>query len=514
MSNALPILASIKSEWKAVSEPPFLGKDVLELLSSSMYVNPLSIYREYVQNAVDSIDEAVALGQLRRSDEGRIEIAIDSQARSVRIRDNGTGVPESQFVKRLIALGASRKRGHKARGFRGVGRLAGLGYCQELVFRSRADGDRQVSELRWDCRQLKNVLRDAHYSEQLGQVISQVVRMRKSVDSTYPDRFFEVELIGLIRHGADRLMNASAVASYLSQVAPVPFAPSFSLAEKIESALVKHVSLGNVGIFINDSPEPLYRPHRDTFVARKGHEDKHIDVEILEIPGSDGCLAAIGWIAQHGYCGAISTDAEVAGLRLRCGNIQVGEGDLLNDLFQEPRFNSWAVGEIHVLDERILPNGRRDHFEQSVHFNDLVGHLGPVAMNVSRLCRLSSIQRNRSKQLELMHSAVENSLAILEQRSVTKERWRSLRESTVTKFEAFQKAVSREEQVEKENWSRKLKKLEKRIESLGPVREHVRKHTLTVRERRFFDALYEVLPQASATKVLVDRILARMNLKS
>ena len=513
MSNSLPILTSIKSDWKAISESPFLGKDVLELLSSSMYVNPLSIYREYVQNATDSIEEAVALGLLRRSDEGRIEITIDSQARVIRIRDNGTGVPESQFVRRLIALGASRKRGHKARGFRGVGRLAGLGYCQELVFRTRADGDRQVSELRWDCRQLKTVLRDAHYSEQLGQVISQVVRMRKTVDATYPDRFFEVELIGLVRHGTDRLMNASAVSSYLSQVAPVPFAPSFSFAEKIESALTKHVALGNVGVFINGSAEPLYRPHRDSFVARKGHEDSHVDVDILEIPGSDGRLAAIGWIAQHGYCGAISTDAEIAGLRLRCGNIQVGEGDLLNDLFQEPRFNSWAVGEIHVLDERILPNGRRDHFEQSVHFNDLVGHLGPLAMNVSRLCRLSSVQRNRSKQLELMHQTIENSLSILEQRSVTKERWRSLRESTLTKFDALQKTVSRQEQSVKENWTSKLKKLEKRIGSLGPARENVTKHILTPRERRFFDVLYEVLPQAPTTKILVDRILAKMNLK-
>lgn len=37
-----------------------IGKDVLELVSSAMYVDPLTIYREYVQNAADSIDEAQA----------------------------------------------------------------------------------------------------------------------------------------------------------------------------------------------------------------------------------------------------------------------------------------------------------------------------------------------------------------------------------------------------------------------------------------------------------------------
>ena len=45
---------------------PFtVGKDILELLSSSMYVNPLAIYREYVQNAVDAI--AIGMNNLMES---------------------------------------------------------------------------------------------------------------------------------------------------------------------------------------------------------------------------------------------------------------------------------------------------------------------------------------------------------------------------------------------------------------------------------------------------------------
>jgi len=37
-----------------------VGKDVLELLSSAMYVNQLTIYREYIQNSIDSIEEAIS----------------------------------------------------------------------------------------------------------------------------------------------------------------------------------------------------------------------------------------------------------------------------------------------------------------------------------------------------------------------------------------------------------------------------------------------------------------------
>jgi len=35
-----------------------VGKDILELVSGGMYIDPMSMIREYIQNAVDSIDEA------------------------------------------------------------------------------------------------------------------------------------------------------------------------------------------------------------------------------------------------------------------------------------------------------------------------------------------------------------------------------------------------------------------------------------------------------------------------
>jgi molecular chaperone HtpG len=176
MSLNQPVLVSIKGKWENIAERPVVGKDVLELLSSSMYINPLSIYREYVQNATDSIEEAVALGLLSR-EMGRVEIRIEPDSRVVRIRDNGVGVARSAFEKTLLALGASRKRGTKARGFRGVGRLAGLGYCQELTFRSKTDGDRQVSEMRWDCRRLKSILRDPSFKGDVEELITEVVKV-------------------------------------------------------------------------------------------------------------------------------------------------------------------------------------------------------------------------------------------------------------------------------------------------------------------------------------------------
>ncbi len=249
-------------DWHPRKKEIVIGKDILELLSSSMYVDPMTIYREYVQNAADSIDDARKTDVLAPKAAGRVDIDCNITTRSIRIRDNGTGIRSSEFDARLTAFGASTKRGTSSRGFRGVGRLAGLGYCQQLLFRSRAAGEAHVSELRWDCRKLKSALRAAEFSGDLTKLVGEVVSLRQVSGSGYPEHFFEVELNGLIRHRNDRLLSGPAVAEYLSQVAPVPFAPDFPFAEEISEAVAPHVAMGNIEIRIGDRTEPIYRPHR------------------------------------------------------------------------------------------------------------------------------------------------------------------------------------------------------------------------------------------------------------
>ena len=53
----------------------------------------------------------------------------------------------------MLTLGSSKKRGTKQRGFRGVGRLSGLGYCKELIFENSVKG--KSYKLIWDCVKIK-----------------------------------------------------------------------------------------------------------------------------------------------------------------------------------------------------------------------------------------------------------------------------------------------------------------------------------------------------------------------
>src|SRR6266705_3823232 len=121
-------IAERKFSPSKLNELVIVGKDLLELLSSAMYVDPLTIYREYIQNAADAIDEAANEGLYSNGSRPNIFISIEPNERIIRIVDNGAGIPGNVFARRLTALGASKKRGSDARGFRGVGRLCGLAY--------------------------------------------------------------------------------------------------------------------------------------------------------------------------------------------------------------------------------------------------------------------------------------------------------------------------------------------------------------------------------------------------
>lgn len=388
------------AEWSAARDPIVIGKDVLELLSSSMYIDPMSIYREYVQNAADAIDQRAA--QVHGRAPGNIQIRIDASERRIVIRDSGTGVRAAEFAARLINLGASTKRGTSARGFRGVGRLAGLGYCQELVFRSQFAGESTVSEMRWDCRRLRSLLRAAEHDKDIISVVRDVVTVRALPAAKAADHFFEVDLNGIVRHGSDRLLNAGAVRDYLAQVAPVPFSPAFTHGEEIASALAARNLPAPVEIRINDEADPIYRPHRDRIEIGRGAAPITLrSVQIHELPGVDGDIAAVVWVAHHEYAGAIPNAALIKGLRVRSGNIQVGEHALFDELFPETRFNSWCVGEVHVFDRKLVPNGRRDHFEQSVHFDNLQNQLAPILREIAKQCRHSSVSRKWIRAFEL-----------------------------------------------------------------------------------------------------------------
>ena len=291
-------------KYKKTNEEVTVSKDILDLITSSMYVNPLDVYREYIQNSADAIDVAKEKKLDFRDESPNVKISFDHATRSVKIIDNGVSISQKHFLKRILSIGGSEKRGSKLRGFRGVGRLAGLGYCQSLIFRGRASKNEKVTELVWDGRLLKKLYRDKNYNSSLGKLIGEITEYRVFDDEKYPDRFFEVELVKLARLKSDVLLNESAIAKFLGQVAPVDFDDNFKFKTKINDYLKKYEIKDPIRISIEGYGEVL-KPYKNEFAFSDFISDSFKEVCFKEFYDSDNNLLAICWYLDHDYLGFI-----------------------------------------------------------------------------------------------------------------------------------------------------------------------------------------------------------------
>jgi molecular chaperone HtpG len=135
-----------------------IGKDVIESLTFGMYEDSRFIFREYIQNSADQIDIAVEenlLGSLR---DGIIDIEIDCSNKTVSFFDNATGIATSKVQSILKNIAQSTKDRTKNKGFRGIGRLGGLAYCDKLIFETSFKGEPVKSILIWDSQKLKSII--------------------------------------------------------------------------------------------------------------------------------------------------------------------------------------------------------------------------------------------------------------------------------------------------------------------------------------------------------------------
>lgn len=347
---------------------PIFGKNVIETLSEGMYDNPLFLFREYVQNAADSIDAAVRSGILCEGD-GQIEINIDPEKRLITFEDNGTGIPHGHVKKMLANIGDSQKDRKIDKGFRGIGRLGGLGYCQKVRFETTAKGEPVTSVLEWDARNLHEILADKNEHIHAGQLVKRITSTWE-VDCDSEDHFFKVSLVN-VNASSDELLDVDEVRKYLSMVAPVPFDyAKFPFIQKIEK-------------FIADEHLPALHEYRlclNGDEVRKGYETplsigegKSIEILNVECRTVRANEKLVGW---YWYCvskfeGVLSKKCWQRNIRLRKSNIQIGEANCLSNhpkrgqpLWREDRGNNYFIGEIHALDEDLTPNSRRDYFNQ------------------------------------------------------------------------------------------------------------------------------------------------------
>ena len=341
-----------KSAFKA-------GMYLLETLTAGMYNDPLAIYREYVQNAADSIDIALKTNPWNSK---RIHIDIDPSEKSITIYDKGSGISAGLAEDILSSVGLSSKTNQSLRGFRGIGRLGGLAFCDHAVFRTKAKEEEVESVQEWDCNKLRYLMSNSGKSIfSLKQLFNEATNFYQYNSKKKAGSYFEVKLYG-VQSFRNHVMDFKKVHDFLSVTAPVPFNPeNLSFANEINCYLSSKLSdYCFYDIILNG--EPVYKLYRDMLKLTSKGYDIIEGIETFDI-NINGSPAAHGWYGKRReLLGAVTKSEMSSGIRVRVGNIQIGDNHLLDGCYRESRFNSYMVGEIHVVCEELIPNSRRDDF--------------------------------------------------------------------------------------------------------------------------------------------------------
>ena len=480
-----------------------VGADILNLVTTGMYHTPLAIYREYIQNAADAIEGS------SWSDKGRVNISINPGERNVKIRDNGPGLTHAEARRELIPIARSRKRRGVQRGFRGIGRLAGLAFADTVRFRTRARGTHQVTEINWDGTTLRA---SAVEGADPGQIIQNCVEVSRIDGTGWPKHFFEVEIHHVARHAAGRILNTGAVRRYIGEVCPVPMSDDFPFTKEVEELFAGGRQPLTLEVMLKGESEPIRRRHGAGLKFSDDRTDTFVELQPLRVPAADNDKdVAIGWVAHSSYLGAIPKELGVRGLRLREGNIQIGGEDVFDPLFREERFNRWCVGELHVVDERLLPNGRRDYFEPSPHMRQIENHLESAIQGIVSRCREASTARNHIRKVQMALEHTESAYDLASSGYLKADDARALIERALRSVRTLEETLSATDPDRRPNIA-ELARLKAKLAQFRPRRGRPRMGGVRSPEvatyHRIFRALTELSPSPSAAKAMIERILA------
>ena len=341
------------------------GKNIIENLTEGMYENSYTVYREYIQNSADSIDKAIERG-IMTADDAAIDIYIDSEKRRISIHDNAMGIPKDEFLKRLTDIADSQKDPTKDKGFRGIGRLAGLAYCDKLIFKSSAKGENVVSIMEWNGIKLREVLGDSTKHPSASDLVDELITP-KTENCEENEHFFEVIMEHIIPE-SNELLDEHKVIKYLQAVAPVPYANKFIFRSKIYDFAKEHnLKIDEYNVSVNGNQ--LFKQYstqlyEGTENGKKAY-DEITDIEFKEFRLKDNSLLGWLWFGVSRFEKQIPVINEMRGIRLRKGNIQIGDENTFtsHNFHKEPRGNLYFVGELFAVDKNLLPNARRDYFK-------------------------------------------------------------------------------------------------------------------------------------------------------
>ena len=375
-----------------------IGKYVIDSLTRSMYEDSRCIFREYIQNAADQID--IAREQhLEENDYYEIHVRIFRSQRRIEIEDTATGVSAGNRDT-LKDVATSQKQRGKRKGFRGIGRLGGLGYCTTLTFETTYKGEDVKTLMHWDAAKMNRIVDDEFDESEAGNVIDDCTSFEQQPEVA-DKHYFKVIMEDVTD---DRLLDVNNIRDYLSMVAPVDYPTQFAVFSSQIKRYVQQngITLDTYNVYVGDEhdEEQIYKGYTTKIKDTRNIKDKDRNgeydiksIKFFDKRNSDGNLIYWGWYSISELPGQIPSYNVAYGIRLRCKNIQIGDERTCRNFFSaegDKRFSQYFFGELHVETTQLMPDARRDYLRECEYRNTFENLVRQDFLALKNLCNEAS----------------------------------------------------------------------------------------------------------------------------
>ena len=378
-----------------------IGKYVIDSLTRSMYEDSRCIFREYIQNAADQID----LARKEHLDEGdhyEIHVRIFREQRRIEIEDTATGVSrENRETLKDVATSQKKRGEHK--GFRGIGRLGGLGYCTSLIFETSAKGEDIKTIMKWDAAKMNQMVDDEADDREAGSVIDECTCFEEQPEKSEM-HYFKVIMENVTD---DRLLDIDNIRNYLSMVSPVDYPTRFNqFSAKIKKYVKENgLKLDTYNLYLGDEygEEQIFKGYTTKVIDGHNGDYDIKDIVFFDKKDNEGKFIYWGWYSISELRGQIPMYNTAYGIRLRCKNIQVGDERTCRNFFSaegDKRFSQWFYGEIFVETKELMPDARRDYLRECEFRSIFEDHIRKHFLVLKERCKEASDVRGAQKEIK------------------------------------------------------------------------------------------------------------------
>lgn len=217
-----------------------VGASIVRIITESLYDKPIVVFREYIQNSVD------AFADVEKDEIQYLAAHVWQDDEKLFFLDNGRGISENDFANKMMSIARSTKSRVANIGYKGIGRLSGLAYCNSISFINIVDyKNRKFQKYQIDGEKYREIQKSPDFNKMgFNELMKQIGSLEEECDPAFIECFigrhctlFETRNTGFlvilegITSVLKNVIKADGFKNNLAWLLPVSFKPDVASKE-------------------------------------------------------------------------------------------------------------------------------------------------------------------------------------------------------------------------------------------------------------------------------------------